>query len=147
MEKLAAICHDPNAPPQGAGFLNGLGPSWWDDPDAGNWGATGVGIEMVGQGGGLWSTLFFTATFCYCVVSRARSVFFSDVTLMLSQDRNFKSGAVISSVMCVLQALLSIPCLYNAETAQGKGPRNHPPYMGPEKVGWFIAKMSHDLTV
>lgn len=54
---------------------------------------------------------------------------------MFSQDRNFKAGAVISSVMCVLQSLLSIPCLFNAETAQGKGPRNHPPYMGPEKVG------------
>lgn len=116
----AKLYVDPGIP-----YLNGLQASWWDDPDAGNWGSTGVGIEMVGQGGGLWATLFFTSIFCYCV------------------DRNFKSAAIMSAIMCVLQGLLSIPCLFNAETSPGKGPQRHPPYMGPEKVGLY-PKKPHD---
>mmetsp|Transcript_11440 Transcript_11440/g.17062 ORF Transcript_11440/g.17062 Transcript_11440/m.17062 type:complete len:576 (+) Transcript_11440:424-2151(+) len=98
------------------------GPSWWDSADAGNWGAVGMGIEMAGQGGGLWVTLFFTAIFCYCI------------------DRKFLSAAVTSAAMCILQSLLSIPVLFNAETSSGKGPKSHPPYMGPEKVGLYPKK-------
>mmetsp|Transcript_14929 Transcript_14929/g.59882 ORF Transcript_14929/g.59882 Transcript_14929/m.59882 type:complete len:310 (+) Transcript_14929:907-1836(+) len=88
-------------------------------------GALGVGVEMSGQGGGLWATLFFTAIFCYCI------------------DRKFLSAAVMSVIMCILQTLLSIPILFNAETSPGKGPQNHPPYMGPEKVGLY-PKKPHD---
>ncbi|KAJ8600877.1 hypothetical protein CTAYLR_006992 [Chrysophaeum taylorii] len=109
----------------GNATLNGEQPSWYDSADAGNWGSTGVGIEMVGQGGGLWATLFFTAIFCYCI------------------DRKFRSAAFLSACMCVLQAALSIPILFNAETAPGKGPDSHPPYMGPEKVGAY-PKKPHD---
>lgn len=116
----AKLYIDPGIP-----YLNGTQPSWWDDPDAGNWGAVGMGIEMVGQGGGLWATLFFTAIFCYCI------------------DRNFTAGAILSAVMCITQTALSIPCLFNAETSPGKGPDNHPPYMGPEKVGHY-PKKPHD---
>ena len=101
------------------------GPAWWDSLDAGNWGALGVGVEMAGQGGGLWATLFFTAIFCYCV------------------DRKFLAAAVTSFAMCMLQTALSIPILFNAETSPGKGPKSHPPYMGPEKVGYY-PKKPHD---
>jgi len=101
------------------------GPAWWDSLDAGNWGAFGVGVEMAGQGGGLWATLFFTAIFCYCI------------------DRKFVAAAVTSSAMCILQLSLSIPILFNAETAPGQGPKSHPPYLGPEKVGHY-PKKPHD---
>ena len=46
-----------------AGMKPGGPDAWWNSMDAGNWGSVGMGIKMMGQGGGEWFTLVFTAIF------------------------------------------------------------------------------------
>ena len=84
---------------------------WWDSADSGNWGANGMGIMMMGQGGGEWFTLVLTSIFCYCT------------------DRKFKEGAILCTISMVAQALTGIPTMYNRTSATGK--------MGPEKAGLY----------
>ena len=105
MANWAKLYIDPGVP-----WLNN-GAGWWDSLDAGNWGDTGMGIKMMGQGGGEWFTLVLTAMFCYCT------------------DRKFKEGAILSAITMVVQALTGIPTMYNRESASGK--------MGPEKAGLY----------
>ena len=88
---------------------------WWDNPDAGNWGAVGMGIEMMGQGGGEWFTLIMTSIFCYCT------------------DRNFKAGAIMCAAATFLQLFTGIPTLFNANTYAHDGT----PKMGPERMGLY----------
>ena len=88
---------------------------WWDNPDAGNWGAVGMGIEMMGQGGGEWFTLIMTSIFCYCT------------------DRNFKAGAIMCAAATFLQLFTGIPTLFNANTYAHDGT----PKMGPERMGMY----------
>lgn len=90
------------------------GAGWWDSGDAGNWGSTGVGIEMMGQGGGEWYTLFMTSIFCYCI------------------DRAFLKGAACCAIAAILQAFTGIPTMFNAGTESGR--------MGPEKAGFYPKK-------
>merc|ERR550537_2074420 len=91
---------------------------WWDNPDAGNWGAVGMGIEMMGQGGGEWFTLIITSIFCYCT------------------DRNFKAGAIMCAIATFLQLVTGIPTVFNATTYANDGT----PKMGPERIGYYPKK-------
>jgi len=91
---------------------------WWDSPDAGNWGAVGMGIEMMGQGGGEWFTLIITSIFCYCT------------------DRNFKAGAIMCAIATFLQLVTGIPTVFNATTYANDGT----PKMGPERIGYYPKK-------
>ncbi|KAJ1444321.1 hypothetical protein M885DRAFT_553254, partial [Pelagophyceae sp. CCMP2097] len=101
----------------GVAFRNGSG-AWWDSADAGNWGDSGMGIKMMGQGGGEWFTLVMTSIFCYCI------------------DRAFLKGFILCAGTAVLQGLTSVPTMYNEETASSK--------MGPEKAGLY-PKMNDDM--
>ena len=91
---------------------------WWDTADAGNWGAVGMGIHFMGQGGGEWFTLILTSIFCYCT------------------DRNFKAGAVICALATFLQLLTGIPTVFNAKTYANDGT----PKLGPERLGYYPKK-------
>ena len=91
---------------------------WWDSADAGNWGAVGMGIEMMGQGGGEWFTLIITSIFCYCT------------------DRNFKAGAIMCAIATFLQLVTGIPTVFNATTYANDGT----PKMGPERIGYYPKK-------
>ena len=100
--------------------------AWWNSADAGNWGSVGMGIKMMGQGGGEWFTLVFTAIFCYCI------------------DRKFKEGAILCAITTVFQGLTAIPTMYNRDSSMyygggGTGTGK----MGPEKAGLY-PKISDD---
>ena len=97
--------------PAGAG-------KWWDSADAGNWGAVGMGIEMMGQGGGEWFTLILTSIFCYCT------------------DRNFRAGAIMCAIATFLQLVTGIPTVFNETTYANDGT----PKMGPERIGFYPKK-------
>jgi len=109
-----------------AGMKPGGPDAWWNSADAGNWGSVGMGIKMMGQGGGEWFTLVFTAIFCYCI------------------DRKFKEGAILCAITTVFQGLTAIPTMYNRDSSMyygggGTGTGK----MGPEKAGLY-PKISDD---
>ena len=109
-----------------AGMKPGGPDAWWNSADAGNWGSVGMGIKMMGQGGGEWFTLVFTAIFCYCI------------------DRKFKEGAILCAIATVFQGLTAIPTMYNRDSSMyygggGTGTGK----MGPEKAGLY-PKISDD---
>ena len=79
--------------------------------DAGNWGATGVGIHMMASGGGEWFCLIFTSLFCFCI------------------DRQFLKATVLSFAAMVAQATTGLVSMWNEPTTK----------LGPEKMGFYSA--------